>query len=292
MSLWAACAAIAAAYGASRLAFASRFPYFIDEGTYAEYVYDASNSVHRLFISIRYGREPLQTWLGIPFVKLGFNPLHAVRIVSLLAGLLTTLVVGLLGRRVGGVRVGLAAAALCVVLPFFLVHDGIGTAEPLVTLWMAAALYLQVEHARRPDLRVAALLGLTLAAGYLTKDNSKPALALLPLSLLCFDWSPAGRRERLRTWLAGVAVVVAMLAAANLLMRSSSLYPLYQAARAGDFYLVRSFGEVLDDPFGSWGTAWAQYGPALVQYVSIPLLAAGAAGALVSGRRQPRLTLL
>jgi 4-amino-4-deoxy-L-arabinose transferase-like glycosyltransferase len=140
-----------------------------------------------------------------------------------LAGLLTALAIGVLGRRVGGPRVGLMAAALCVVLPFFVVHDGIGTAEPLVTLWMATALYLQVELARRPDLRVAALLGLTLAAGYLTKDNTKPALALLPVSLLIFDWSETGRRERLRTWLWGVGIVVLMLAAAQLVMRASSL---------------------------------------------------------------------
>ena len=45
---------------------------------------------------------------------------------------------------------GLVAAGLCVVLPFFLVHDGIGIIEPLVTLVMASALYFQVEVARRP----------------------------------------------------------------------------------------------------------------------------------------------
>jgi 4-amino-4-deoxy-L-arabinose transferase-like glycosyltransferase len=284
--------AIVALYAATRFAFSSRFPYFIDEGTYAQYTWDASHSIHKLYISIRYGREPLQTWLAIPLVKLGIGPLNALRIVSVLAGLVTAAVVGLLGRRLGGVRVGLTAAALCVVLPFFVVHDGIGTAEPLVTLWMACALYLQVELARRPALGVAALLGLVLAAGYLTKDNTKPALALLPLSLLVFDWSPAGRRERLRTWLMGVGVVVLMLIAAQLVMRASSFYPLYQASRSGNFYLVRSFGDVLGDPFAAWGTAWAQYRPALVQYVSLPLLAVGALGAVLSWRRQPRLTLL
>jgi hypothetical protein len=44
----------------------------------------------------------------------------------------------------------------------------------MVTLVMAAAFYLQVDFARRPDLRVAALLGLVLAAGVLTKENTKP----------------------------------------------------------------------------------------------------------------------
>ena len=46
-------------------------------------------------------------------------------------GLYTLVVIGLLGRRLGGTLVGFVAAALCVVLPFFVVHDGIGIIEPL-----------------------------------------------------------------------------------------------------------------------------------------------------------------
>ena len=60
--------------------------------------------------------------------------------------------IGLLARRLGGDLTGLVAAGLAVVVPFFLVHDGIGIMEPLVTLVMASALLAQVELARRPSL--------------------------------------------------------------------------------------------------------------------------------------------
>ncbi len=175
-----ACAGIAAAYLITRIVFAARFPYFLDEGTYAVFAYDGSRSLDGLFSSYSIAREPLMFWLAIPWVKVGFNPLDAVRIVSIGAGLLTAGAVGLLARRLDGTAAGLSAAALCVVLPFFVVHDGIGIIEPLVTLVMAAALLVQIELARRPDLRLATLLGLVLAAGVLTKENTRPALALLP----------------------------------------------------------------------------------------------------------------
>jgi 4-amino-4-deoxy-L-arabinose transferase-like glycosyltransferase len=200
--------------------------------------------------------------------------------------------VGLLGRRLAGNRVGFTAAALCVALPFFLVNQSMGTVESMVTLLMASALYLQIELARRPQLSTALLLGLVIGVATMTKESTKPALALLPLSLLCFDWSPADRRDRLRTWLWGVAVVVGAFVLAQLLLHASSRYPELVEHRNTPLYTVRSVKDVLRDPFASWGTAWSAYRPAFFEYISIPLLLAAAAGALLGWRRSPRLTAL
>ncbi len=289
----AAAAAIGAAYVISRFLFIDRFPYFLDEGTYAVFANRAAHATQDLFYSFTIGREPLMFWLGIPWIKLGVNPLVSVRLVSAMAGLLTLVFVGLLARRLGGAAAGLTAAALCVVLPFFLVHDGIGIIEPMVTLVMAAALYLQVELARRPDLRIAALLGLVLAAGVLTKENTKPALALVPLSLLCFDFNAPDRPQRLKRWLAGIGIAAVMVVAATLLLRASSLYHLYEDARDDPLlYTVRPLGDVLRDPFAEIGKTWASYRPAFGGYVTIPLIGAALAGTILGLRRRPRLTAL
>jgi 4-amino-4-deoxy-L-arabinose transferase-like glycosyltransferase len=285
--------AIVAGYLLSRALFVTRFPYFLDEGTYAVFTYKAAHSLHDLFISYTIAREPLMFWLGIPWVKLGFNPLHAVRIVSVIAGLLTVGVIGLLGRRYGGSLVGVIAAALCVVLPFFLVHDGIGIIEPLVTLVMAAALYLQIEFARRPDLRVALLLGLVLAAGVLTKENTKPSLVLVPLSLLCLDWSPEGRRGRLIAWLRGIGLAAVMVVGAYLLLHASSRYPEFEKARHnGLLYTVRPLSDVLSDPFATIGHTWSAYHPAFSGYVTLPLLAVALAGTVLGLRTRWRMTVV
>jgi 4-amino-4-deoxy-L-arabinose transferase-like glycosyltransferase len=285
-------AALLVAYLASRIWFMDRFPFYVDEGWYAEFVFKASRSTHDLFISYTLGREPLSTWLGIPFVELGAGALTAVRIVSMLSGLLTVIVIGLIGHRFGGARTGWIAAALCVVLPFFVVNHGLGTVEPLAMLIMAAALLLQIDFARRPDLRVAVALGLVCAAGTLTKESTKPALALIPASLLCFGWSGSDRGHRLRVWLAGIGIVGAMVGAALLLLRASSRYPELEAHRELEVYTVRPVGDVLRDPFGSWGIAWSAYRPVLLEYIGIPLLAAGVLGAVAGLRSSPRLTAL
>jgi 4-amino-4-deoxy-L-arabinose transferase-like glycosyltransferase len=291
--IWAAVgtAAILAAYLATRLSFESRFPYFFDEALYADFANQAAGSQDKLFTVLEIGQGPLLIWLGAVWVQLGFAPLTAVRLVSVTAGLLTVGVIGLLARSLWGAAAGWVAAGLCVALPFFVVHDGIGIYEPLVTLIIASALFLQIAMARRPDPRVAALLGVVLAAGILTKQNSLPALALLPVSLLCFDWSDAGRRRRLTTWIAGVAIVAGIAFAAYLVQRSSSYYPQREAATKNILlWPVRSVTDVLNDPFGVFGQNWATYRPALIGYVTVPLILTTVAGAVLSWRTRPRLT--
>jgi 4-amino-4-deoxy-L-arabinose transferase-like glycosyltransferase len=277
-----------AAYLATRIAFAARFPYFLDEGTYAVFSWEGSRSLGGLYSSYSIGREPLMFWLGIPWVKLGFNPLDAVRIVSIGCGIVTAAFTGLTARELGGTVAGWAGTGLCVVMPFLVVHDGIGIIEPLVTAVVAAALYLQIRLARAPDLRVAVALGVVLAAGMLTKENTRITLLLLPLSLICFDWAAADRGERLRRWLTGIGVCGLFLIAAQVVLRASSRYGEYQDARESPLlYTVRPLREVLSDPF-EFGATWAAYHPAFTGYITIPLLAVAGAGALLAiARRSP-----
>jgi 4-amino-4-deoxy-L-arabinose transferase-like glycosyltransferase len=286
-----AAAAIVAGYLATRLAFVDRFPFFFDEGIYADHARFATESRDDLFIALEIGQGPLFTWLSAVWVELGVPELTATRIVSVISGLLTIPVVWLLARTLSDAITGFVAAALCVVVPFFVVHDGIGIYEPLVTLIMASALLLQITLARRPNLRLAALLGLVLAAGLLTKQNTLPALFLLPVSLLCFDWSEHELRRRLSVWLAGVALVVVMVVAADLLQRTSPYWDDRERA-INDILVwpVRSVDSVLDDPFALLGQNWEVYRAALVGYLTIPLVAAGAIGAGLAWRRDPRLT--
>jgi 4-amino-4-deoxy-L-arabinose transferase-like glycosyltransferase len=286
-------AALLTAYLITRLSFVDRFPHFLDEGLYARYADLVAHSRSKAFIALEIGQGPFFSWLGAVWVKLGFAPLTAVRLVSVTAGLLLAVVVGALARAIWGWTVAWVAAALCVLIPFFVVHDGIGIYEPLVTLIMASALFLQIVFARRPDLRIAVALGLVLGAGVLTKENTVPALALLPVSLLCFDWTERERRRRFGTWLCGAAIVVAMVIVAELVQRSSSYNAQREEAQQSILlWPVRSVSNVLDDPFGVVSQNWNVYGPALSGYVTIPLLLAALAGAVLSWRTRPRVTLV
>jgi 4-amino-4-deoxy-L-arabinose transferase-like glycosyltransferase len=288
----AAAALILLVFVVTRVVFIDGFPYFLDEGSYANFAWRGSHSLEDLWVSLTIGREPFYIWLGIPLVKLGVNPLHALRAVSVVSGLLTLPVLFLLGRRLADDWVGIVAAGLYALIPFAVVHNGIGIMESLVTLVVAAALLLQIDFARKPSIRLAVLLGLVGAVGVLTKENTKPAMALLPLSLILFDWSPEGRRERLSRWIGGAAIVGAMMVLADRLMHVSSYFDGFQRWRANGFYTTRKLGDVVGDPFGSWDKAIHAYGPAFLEYITVPLLLAAGAGALIGLRRHRRMTLL
>ena len=280
-------------YLLTRLALLDRLPYFIDEGTHAQFAVRGAHSVKDLFVSLTIGKEPLLIWVGIGFIKAGFAPLAALRLGSLISGLALIWVMTALGAQISSRAVGLAAVALCVLVPFFLVHDVIGIMEPLLTLLLMAALYLQIGLARAPSLRRGAALGVVLGLALLTKESGQIAAALLPVSLLCFDWKAPDRRRRLGTWLAAAAVAVAVTVAADLLLRSSSYYDVAAAVRRNSFlYPVRSWQSALAHPLTWLRLAWPIYRDALSGYVGLPLLLAAAAGVALLWRRDRQVTLV
>ncbi|MFL5884376.1 MAG: glycosyltransferase family 39 protein [Thermoleophilaceae bacterium] len=280
-------------YVVTRLLLLWRMPHFIDEATHAGWTYDAFHHPADRFESLTQAKEPLLVWLATGFMKLGASPLTAIRWVTFFAGLLTMTMVGLLGRRLGGNRLGLAAAGVYVLLPFALVHDVIGIMDPLVTALVATALVLQLSLAERPRLDVALGLGIVMAAAVLTKESGKVAAVLLPLSLLVFDWRGPARVRRLATWAGCAAIALALTGVGMLILHLSPLYSQMQALRSIPYaYPVRTVSSALSHPFHWWGQSWHVYRPALLGYVTVPLLIAFVAGAVVLLRTRRRLGLV
>jgi 4-amino-4-deoxy-L-arabinose transferase-like glycosyltransferase len=59
----------------------------------------------------------------------GSDPVPWMRLVTVLFGIVTVLLIGLLGRRVGGDRVGLVAAAIAAIYPNLWMNDGLVMSE-------------------------------------------------------------------------------------------------------------------------------------------------------------------
>lgn len=203
--------AVLAAFAATRLALFWRFPPFFDEALYASWAQIGADDGDARFVALANGKDPLLSWAGMALYHLGLDPLEAVRLVSLLAGTVTLVAVGAIGRELGGRRTGLVAMALYVLVPFSLVHDVVGIAEPLLVATVATALALQLRLARAPALAPALLLGLALGAGLLTKTTGLYAVVLAPAGLLVLAWRAPGLRLRLARW-AGCQLVALVLA--------------------------------------------------------------------------------
>jgi 4-amino-4-deoxy-L-arabinose transferase-like glycosyltransferase len=116
--------------------------------------------------------------LALPSL-LGWKTLVAHRVVSCLMGAVLVTGVGLLGRRVGGERVGLIAAAIAALYPLLVVLDGSLRSESLYAPLIAFALLAAYRLVDRPSAARAALLGALLGLAALTRSEAVLLLALI-----------------------------------------------------------------------------------------------------------------
>jgi 4-amino-4-deoxy-L-arabinose transferase-like glycosyltransferase len=157
---------------------------------------------------------PLWSAVLSPFAALGATSVHSQQLVGCAVGAATIACAGALGRRVGGDRVGLLAAAACALYPVFVAMDGSLMSEPLYALCVAVVLLTALRVAEAPSLRRSALLGLVIGVTALARTEAIALVVLIgvPLALRL--------RERRATHLA-VVTAVALAAVAPWCIRNS-----------------------------------------------------------------------
>jgi 4-amino-4-deoxy-L-arabinose transferase-like glycosyltransferase len=150
-----------------------------------------------------------------PLYPLALSVLSAVgadstlwhRALGLPLGFVTIVLVGLLGRRVGGDRTGLVAAAVAAAYPVFVAVDGALMSETLYSPLVAGVLLCALALLRRPVLPLAALLGALVGLAALTRSE---ALLFAPLlAALLAALTPARRVAPAVVTLVACAAVVA-----------------------------------------------------------------------------------
>ncbi len=280
--------AIVLFYVGTRLALVWRFPPHVDESLFATWTFLGFEEPDQRFLALTHGQQPLLEWAGMGLIWLGAAPLIALRLVSFLSGLATLVLVWYLGRRFGGPSVGLVSAGLFAVLPFFLVYSTIGLSDPLATLFVAAAVVLQLLLAERPRLSLALLLGIVLGGGLLTKLTTGLSYLLIPFGALFFDWTAPARRRRLTVWAGSLGIAVAVSWAIYQVLRLSPLAHGLGAARQA--YLAPPSIRSFFSPRVHWIVA-RSYGPALLGYFTVPVIVAIIAGLVLAVRNRSRFAL-
>ena len=164
------------------------------------------------FISMQDPKPPLHFWLMALSLPLFRDPVLAGRLVSLLFGALSTVLVfevaRSLARRFGGsganpVEVGGAAALVAILCPFAAFHQRIALAESvfLCESLLAALLALRVAAAPpasgRSPIGAGIALGAVLGAAMLTRQNFSYALWAMPFGA----WICLSAVTRARPWL-------------------------------------------------------------------------------------------
>ena len=271
---------LTAAYLATRLALMWRFPLFVDETTFASYARDVHADLGQFFVAETDKKGLLQSWLGAALIGTGIAPITAMRLLAAAGAAIAAICGGFLMRRFYGTREGILTAGLIALGPYFLVTASVGLYDAMVTGLMAAAVLVSLWLAERPRLWTALLLGVILGAGGLTKPTTWAAVAVLPLTLLLFDYRSPRLRPRLLAWGGYAALALALGYAITSVARFSSLYDQPIAAENH-----RGIGQVFDDFSSVVSVNGPWIGAALLEYLTIPGTILAVVGAVVAWRR-------
>lgn len=115
-------------------------------------------------------------------VSWGDDPMPWQRLVTVVCGIATIAVIGLVGRRVGGPRVGVVAAAIAAAYPNLWMNDGLIMSESVSTLAVSVVLLAGLRVVAAPSPAAAALAGL--AAGLAALARSELALLVPGVALV------------------------------------------------------------------------------------------------------------
>jgi 4-amino-4-deoxy-L-arabinose transferase-like glycosyltransferase len=185
--------------------------------------------------------------LAVPSL-LGWKTLVAHRVVSCLMGAALVAGVGLLGRRVGGERVGLLAAAIAAVYPLLVVLDGSLRSESLYAPLIAFLLLATYRLVDRPGAGRAAVVGVLIGLAVLVRSEA----LLLGVLLLVMAAARAPSRGRLRP--IAVAAVVALLVVAPWAIRNWTEFgrPLLSTNEGSLVYGANCHAAYYSRQIGAW----------------------------------------
>src|SRR5262249_38808404 len=152
---------------------------------------------------------PLAALVLTPVSWLTNNSIMAQRLTMALLGTATIIVLGLLGRRVGGDRVGWLAAAIAVVNANLWMNDGLVMSESVAALCIALTLLVLYKFHDSPTWRWTLWLGLICGVTILARAEMALfiPIAILPVALLARSL-PLGQRVARFFVVGGVALAV------------------------------------------------------------------------------------
>jgi len=174
----------------------TRLPIFCDEAIYIRWAQIAWHDASQRFISLTDGKQPLQTWLTIPFLKMIVDPLAAGRAQAGVTGFLLLLVATVLAVvYFADIKALVVMLGLILITPYLLFFDRMALAESLLTLFGTGAFLLSYLLGKMRRLDLALIAGVWLGSGLLVKSQALFFLILFPLGLI-FTVKDCQRKKR------------------------------------------------------------------------------------------------
>jgi len=167
----------------TRIIFLEKLPIFCDEGIYIRWARTAWHDASWRFISLTDGRQPLQTWGTIPFLKLfPDNLLFGGRMFSVATGFISLAGVYSLLFYLFNKKTAFWGIFLYIFTPFFLFYDRIALADSAVNAGFIWILFFSILTIKNLRLDLTLLFGIIAGMAMLTKSSVRMFIGLSALA--------------------------------------------------------------------------------------------------------------
>jgi len=234
-------------YFITRLINLDKFPIFGDEGIYIRWAKTAWHDASWRFISLTDGRQPLQTWGTIPFLKLfPNNALLGGRMFAVATGLVGLIGLFVLCFYLFGKKAAYWSAFFYIFTPYFLFYDRMALMDSGVNAAFIWILFFSILLVKTIRLDVALVFGLIAGLSLLSKSSVKLFIGLSALApLLTFEQKKKDNVKKIVNFFL-LFLLVCFFAIAIYNIQRLSPYMHYIAQKNGTF--VRSFSQFLKNP--------------------------------------------
>lgn len=232
----------------TRLIFLDKFPIFTDEGIYINWAKIAKNDASWRFISLTDGRQPLQTWFTIFFLKFFPNdPLFAGRLFAVTGGLLALSGLYSLTFYLFGKKAAYWSSFLYIFTPYFLFYDRLALVDSFVNAGFIWILFLSIYLAKNLRLETALMLGFISGLFSLSKSSVRMFIGLSALAPILFLEKNIGRFfKKLQSF--GFLYVI-FLVISFIIYNVQRLSPYLHFVTEKNKTFVMTFQEFIQNPF-------------------------------------------
>ncbi len=235
-------------YFATRLINLDKFPIFTDEGIYIRWAKVAWHDATWRFISLTDGRQPLQTWATIPFLKLfPNNPLFAGRLFSVASGFAALVGIFVLLYYLFGKQAAMYGAFFYIFTPYFLFYDRLALVDGAVNTGFIWIFFLLLLLAQNLSLTTALILGLVSGLSLLAKSSVRLFLGMGVFGPVIFF------KNKLAPFVKGSINYYFLLAISTLtaliIYNVQRLSPFFHFVSEKNYTFILRFSEWLQSPF-------------------------------------------
>lgn len=240
------------------------FPIFTDESIYIYWAELLTSDLHTLLLPVWDGKTPLYIWFVSLLLKLHIPYLFAGRIVSVIAGIISIILIYKIGIIIQNKKIGYIAAILLAINPFVLFYDRMALMDSLMTLFGLCAFYFSYKFIKSKKIIYSVLTGISLGFAFLSKPSG--SVFILFIGLI---WIYIKKIKELKTFIIYSAITGSIYLFLSNTIRISSAF--FRMELKNQEFLL-SFSEFIQNPFQLIEKNILQLLLWLLQYNSILLL--------------------